>query len=410
MKFMVLTLYPAMFEKVFSEGVIARAQEKNLIKIQTKNIRDFAEGKRKNVDDTPFGGGAGMVMSPEPLFQAIDWAKKTLGKKAKVVFLSPTGTNFTQRKAEKIAENGENLILLAGRFEGIDERVRQELVDEEISIGDYVLSGGEIPAMVLIDTITRLLPGALGAEESAQEESFSETLFFQKEFPQYTRPADFRGLKVPSVLLSGDAKKIHEWRLANLKGLSPVEQRVLTLRLKEFPLKTKRVILRLHQKTDIDYWMKWMNDEEVMKYLALTPPLNREDEENFYYSSRKNLKMFPLAIVDKKTNEPIGNIDLRIHPLDEKSAELGINIGNKEYWNKGIATEAITALLHFAFKKAGFERVDLKVFANNIPAQKAYEKCGFQKTGEMHKALLKNKKFFDGYYMEILREDFLRKK
>ena len=203
MKFDVLTLFPEMFEPLNS-SIIGRAKEKNLIEINLINIRDFSKDKHKKVDDTPYGGGAGMVMMPDVVYDAY---KSVEDKNAKVIYMSPQGNKLTQKKVEELAKK-EHLIILCGHYEGIDQRVIDKIVDEEISIGDYVLTGGEIPAMVLIDSVSRYNSGVI-AEESREEESFANGLL---EYPQYTRPEVFEGVKVPEVLLSGHHANIEKWR------------------------------------------------------------------------------------------------------------------------------------------------------------------------------------------------------
>ncbi len=198
-----LTLFPEMFT-CMQQSMLGKAQEKKLIDIHLVNIRDFSHDKHKKVDDTPYGGGAGMVIRPDVVYEAYQSIKT---EEAKVIYLSPQGTPLSQTKVEKLAKN-QHLILLCGHYEGIDERVLTKIVDEEISIGDYVLTGGELPAMVLIDSISRYVPGVL-KEDSTKEESFSEGLL---EYPQYTRPEIFEGESVPEVLLSGHHQKINEWR------------------------------------------------------------------------------------------------------------------------------------------------------------------------------------------------------
>ena len=203
MKFDVLTLFPEMFEPLNS-SIIGRAKEKNLIEINLINIRDFSKDKHKKVDDTPYGGGAGMVMMPDVVYDAY---KSVEDKNAKVIYMSPQGNKLTQKKVEELAKK-EHLIILCGHYEGIDQRVIDKIVDEEISIGDYVLTGGEIPAMVLIDSVSRYNSGVI-AEESREEESFANGLL---EYPQYTRPEVFEGIKVPEILLSGHHANIEKWR------------------------------------------------------------------------------------------------------------------------------------------------------------------------------------------------------
>ena len=203
----VLTLFPRMIAAPLEESILGKAREKGLLRVQVTDIREFADGKHRVTDDVPYGGGAGMVMKPEPLVAAIEAARQR-APGARVVLLSPQGPRFGQGKAQELAGHGE-LILVCGRYEGVDERVLR-WVDEELSLGDFVLTGGEIAALAVIDAIARLVPGVLGNELSAQSESFSgEGLL---EGPQYTRPPEFRGLRVPEVLLSGDHEKIARWR------------------------------------------------------------------------------------------------------------------------------------------------------------------------------------------------------
>ncbi len=203
----IVTIFPGMFEGVLGESILKRAQGKELVTFNLVDLRDFTEDKHKSVDDYSYGGGCGMVMKPAPFFKAVEYLQEKIAGESHVVLMSPRGTPFTQKKAACLTSRN-HLILLCGHYEGIDERVKEHLATEEISVGDYVLTGGEIPAMVVADAVTRLIPGVL-SEEAVADESFSAGLL---EYPQYTRPQDFRGLKVPEILLSGDHKKIEEWR------------------------------------------------------------------------------------------------------------------------------------------------------------------------------------------------------
>lgn len=207
MKFGIITLFPEMFSAL-DTGVIGRAQNQKIIELIFKNPRDFATDKHGRIDDKAYGGGPGMVLQAEPLLQSIAFLKQSLGENTPVIYLSPQGVVFKQPQAKALTQSA-NLILLCGRYEGIDERVIELAVDIEISIGDYVLSGGELPAMVLIDAVTRLLPGALGDDTSAAQDSFSDNLL---DHPHYTRPEIVRGKKVPEVLLSGNHAAIEAWR------------------------------------------------------------------------------------------------------------------------------------------------------------------------------------------------------
>lgn len=209
MKIDILSLFPEMFAGVFGCSIIKRAIEKNILDIEITNPRDFAFNKHNQVDDTAYGGGAGMVMKPEPLFRAVEAVKENVQfSKSKVILMCPTGKPFTQARAKALAEY-EQLIFICGHYEGFDNRIVQNLADEVISIGDYVLTGGELPAMVVIDAVSRMLPGVLGSGESATTDSFYNGLL---EYPQYTKPREYKGLKVPEVLLSGDHAKIAKWR------------------------------------------------------------------------------------------------------------------------------------------------------------------------------------------------------
>jgi len=239
MRFDILTIFPKIFDSYFDESITKRARKERIIDIYVHDIREFSKDKHKKVDARVFGGGPGMLMTPQPLYDAIFHIRKF--NRGPVIFLTPDGKIFTQKIAEKIAntiikeakkdekdrrknapQKGNpkpkyGLIFICGRYEGIDQRIRDNFVDEEYSIGKYVLTGGELPAMVIVDTIVRLIPGVLGHEESSEEESFSKALKRKKEYPHYTRPENFMGYEVPDVLRSGNHAKIKDWRMRKIK-------------------------------------------------------------------------------------------------------------------------------------------------------------------------------------------------
>jgi tRNA (guanine37-N1)-methyltransferase len=210
LNFEVLTLFPGILEGPLNASILKRGREKGLLNVTLRNIRDYTEDKHKTADDSPYGGGAGMVLKPEPIFKAFE-AMKTEhpGEKVLTILLSPQGRVLNQERAEQLSEEQRRIVLLCGHYEAVDERVIHGLVDEELSIGDYVLTGGELAALVVIDAATRLLPGVLGDEESSYRDSFGDGLL---DHPHYTRPAEFRGMKVPEALLSGNHAEIEKWR------------------------------------------------------------------------------------------------------------------------------------------------------------------------------------------------------
>jgi tRNA (guanine37-N1)-methyltransferase len=211
LKIDVLTLFPEMFAGPLDVSIVRRARTTGLLELQIHNLRDFTHDRHQTVDDRPFGGGPGMVLKPEPIFEAVE---KLAESRTRVILTSPTGRPFTQAIARELAGH-QHLLFICGSYEGVDERVREGMVHDELSIGDYVLTNGGLAAMVIIDAVTRLLPGALGDEQSAEQESFSHGLL---EYPHYTRPAEFRGMKVPEILLSGHHAEIEKWRAEQAKA------------------------------------------------------------------------------------------------------------------------------------------------------------------------------------------------
>ena len=206
MRLDIVTLFPGICCGPFNESILKRAQENGIVEVGITNLRDFTHDKHRTADDRPYGGGAGMVLKPEPLFEAINSIRTP---KAKVLLLSPQGATFCQRTARRLSTE-QHLIMICGHYEGVDERIRQALIDEEISIGDYILTNGSLAAVVVADALIRLLPGALGCAESSEEESFGDDNLL--DYPQYTRPLEFHGMRVPDVLLSGNHNQIAEWR------------------------------------------------------------------------------------------------------------------------------------------------------------------------------------------------------
>jgi len=240
MKFDIITIFPKIFDSYFAETILARAQKSGLIEIKTHNLRDWTNDNHKSVDDSPYGGGPGMVMMVEPIFKAVEEIKSSFchpgldpgsrlldsgsslrfGRndnygKQRVILFSAKGKPFTQADARRMAAEYDQIIMICGRYEGVDERIAEHIADEELSVGNFVLTGGEIPAMILVDGVSRLIPGVLGKEESLIQESFSENDYL--EYPQYTRPEEFNGWKVPEILLSGNHEKIYEWRAQKSK-------------------------------------------------------------------------------------------------------------------------------------------------------------------------------------------------
>ncbi len=236
MTFHIVTIFPKIFDSYFNESIVKRAREKKLVDIKIHNLRDYTADKHKTVDDTPYGGGAGMVLKVEPVYKCLEKIKSEIRKSSKarlfpsrslasgipqsqafrVIIFSAKGKRYTQADAKRLSKY-ENIVMICGRYEGVDERVAKNVADEEISVGDFVLTGGEIPAMIVVDSVSRIIPGVLGNAESSEKESFSKKNYL--EHPQYTKPAEFNKWKIPGVLLSGDHKKIEEWRNKNSKKL-----------------------------------------------------------------------------------------------------------------------------------------------------------------------------------------------
>ena len=208
MRFDIVTIFPRMIEAGLAEGILAKAIQRNVLAVRARDLREFTDDRHRTVDDVPYGGGPGMVLKPEPLFRAVDAIREDAGEPQAIVLVSPQGRRFTQTEAARLADL-DRVVVLCGRYEGIDDRVREKLATEELSIGDYVLSGGELAALVIIDAVARLIPGVVGDEDSVAGDSFSRGLL---DYPHFTRPAEFRDWKVPDVLISGHHAEIRKWR------------------------------------------------------------------------------------------------------------------------------------------------------------------------------------------------------
>lgn len=243
MRYDVLTLFPEMISAYLQEGILARAVKGGLIRVEITDIRDYARGPHRTADDRPFGGGDGMVMKPGPLYRALESVPRT-GERSLVMLMTPQGEPFTQRMAWELSE-AEQLILVCGRYEGVDERIRKLAIDRELSVGDYVLSGGELGALIVMDAVSRLIPGVLGGERSNKEDSFEDGLL---EYPQYTRPRIFQGEEVPEVLLSGNHEKIRLWRRSqSLKRT--LEKRPDMLRAASLSPEDEKILEKLDKKS-----------------------------------------------------------------------------------------------------------------------------------------------------------------
>ncbi|NIP37481.1 MAG: tRNA (guanosine(37)-N1)-methyltransferase TrmD [Candidatus Dadabacteria bacterium] len=321
MHFTILTLFPEMFESVFSSGVISRACEDGLLSINTHNIRDYSQDKHKIVDDRPYGGGSGMVMKPEPIAAAL----KDVGgvdENSKVILLSPGGKTFNNEIAKELSGH-EKLIFICGRYEGIDERIKEKYVDLELSIGDYVLSGGEYAAMAIIDSVARYIPGVLGNEDSVVDESFSSGLL---EYPQYTRPEEFEGSSVPEILLSGDHKKIDDWR----------RQKSIEKTFAKRPDLIDRNILELDDINTVDSLKRKLKKNSNL-YIALVhyPVYNKQF--NVVKTSFTNIDVLDIARAGRTYG--VASFYL-VHPVAEQQDLIRTVM---EHWTKGKGYEYNTS-------------------------------------------------------------------
>jgi tRNA (guanine37-N1)-methyltransferase len=413
MIFRVLSLFPEFFDSPLRSSILKRCQEKGIIEVKINQIRDFSLDKNRKVDDTVYGGGAGMLMRPDVVSACIRSAKEEFPD-GKIIFFTPTGERFSQKLVEQHADDPSPKILLCGNYEGIDARVINTMVDEKISLGDFILTGGEFAAVCYIDAITRLLPGAIGKKESHQRESFSEELFRLGEYPQYTRPETWEGFRVPEILLSGNHKEIEEWQWNNLDGLSFREQEILGIRRKYFspkkPWKSKNLFLQTPTTDVIETWVKWMNDLEITEFMIQNPPFSYSEEEEYFEWTQHTMHGLFLSIFDKKTKKPIGSTNLILSEQDDLKATFGIVIGEKEYWGRGYGSECTREMCKIGFGHLRLEKISLTVFPKNLPAIHVYEKIGFKKVGLMKNHVFKNGKREDLFLYELLKEEFLQKR
>jgi tRNA (guanine37-N1)-methyltransferase len=248
LQFDIVTIFPRMIDAALADGIVARALQRDLLKVKVVDLREFTDDRHRTVDDVPYGGGPGMVMKPEPMFRAVEAIAKAGGPPQAIVLVSPHGRAFTQTEAARLA-GLERVTILCGRYEGIDDRVREGLATEEISIGDYVLSGGELPALVVVDAVARLIPGVVGDEDSVAGDSFSRGLL---DFPHYTRPAEYRDLKVPDVLVSGHHGEIRKWRKRRALELT-LDRRPELLAGAELDVEEQEILRELMEKKGAAY-------------------------------------------------------------------------------------------------------------------------------------------------------------
>jgi tRNA (guanine37-N1)-methyltransferase len=403
MKFTVLSLFPDFFLSPLKQSILKRSINSGIISIDCIDIRDFANNKNHSVDDSPFGGGDGMIMNAEPVALSIENIKK-YDENTEVIFFTPSGDSLTQEKTNCFAKNNKNKILLCGHYEGIDERVLNSHVDHFISVGSSVLTGGEIPALFFLDSVNRILPNSINKKSSHEKETFSTKLYGKGEYPQFTRPSIWRNKKVPAVLLSGNHKKIEDYEYGNLKNCSNIEKKIIFLKRTYFdpkkPYKLKNYKLRIPIQNDILDWYKWFEDKEIYKYLN-QENLSLENIEKFFIKQNNNLFLLKLEIVEKTTNYHIGTISLYIKKHG-KIGKLSIVMGNHKDWNSGVVTSILKELILIYKNLLNLEKITLVIFTKNIAAQKIYEKCGFTKVGKSTKAVLKNNVWHDTLFYEYL--------
>lgn len=405
MHFAFCTLFPEFFQTPMQQSIVKRAIDNHIISWNSINIRDFSLSKHKNVDDTPYGGMPGMLMQASPIADAIEYAKQK-NPNAEVIYFSPVGTAFTQKKAIEKANNKKDKILICGHYEGIDQRVIDSHVDEIISVGNAVLSGGEIAALYFCDAITRLLPNAIGDMASHEQESFSDDFFRKGEYPQYTKPEVWNDIRVPQVLLSGNHKKIEEWKMQNLQGLSEIEKISLYLKKNIFspekPKKYRYFSLRNPILEDATDWVDAFSDPEVTKNI-LVDQITYEQEISFLQEENINLLHLTLSALHPKTKEVMANSSLYFSNEIPHVATFGIVV-KKKFWEQGIGTNLTKTMCDIGFTHFPMlQKIRLWVFPKNIVAQHIYEKIGFEKIGVQKKEHWKNNEYHDVLLYEKMK-------
>ena len=388
MKIELLTIFPEVFDSFLNTSIIGRAREKGLLEVHATDIRPFSDSKHKNTDDYPFGGGAGMLMMPQPIAAAMQ-AVTPPDFAGKRVFLGPKGQKLTQKLAQELAKEPE-LIILCGHYEGVDQRALDHYIDLEISIGDYILTGGETAAMVLIDCVSRLIPGVLGSEESAGDESFSADGLL--EYPQYTRPRVFEGVEVPEVLLNGDHKKINQWRremalletarlrpdLLEKAPVSDKEKRWLEEKTRMLlHAETDRLLIRPFQMNMARDVLRNSQDEDNRRFVPDEVYETEAEARNALaflidsYMGEEGPYVYPVFL---KTGENIGYVQLS---TVEEGWEVGYHIA-KPYTGRGYASEAVSAFLPIIMERLGVDCVYGVCLAENTASRHVLEKCGFR--------------------------------
>lgn len=402
--FNTISIFPSFFDSCFDYSVLKRGLKNKFFGINNFNLRDFSDCKHKKVDDKVYGGGSGMLMKAEPFYLATNFIKnKFYDRNFQVICFSPVGERLNQKLVEDFHDSGDDFILWCPRYEGIDHRAKI-LVNREISIGDFVVSNGELAASVFIDSIARLQEGVLGNSESKKIESFSEENHRNKEYPQYTKPSVWRGVRVPEVLKSGDHKKIKEWTIENTPDFCDSEKQIFKFKKNNLPLKGDIIFLREHKKEDIKDWFLWVNNQDIIKHTPINPPLTMKDEENYYEQLLVNKKILSLSICDKFTKKNIGTLSLELDNENEQSMILGIIIGDRKFWGKGICKKVLKLARIICFEKLNMNRIELKVASQNKSAISCYEKMGFRCIGIMKNKINKNGSHQDCFLYEMIKK------